>query len=75
MKSLEELLIGLCKTPTELLPDVLVVNGLNEYKGGNDPPSAFQFSNIVSLCSETAEYIGRRKQSTILLYVFESVIF
>ncbi len=71
MKSLEELLIGFCTTPSELLPDVLVVNGLNEYERGNKGPlSQFHYASILSLISETAEYIGRRKQTTILLYVF-----
>jgi hypothetical protein len=70
MKSLEELLISFCRTPSELLPDVLIVNGLNEYKRGNIPLSQFHYSSILSLLSETAEYIGRRKQTTILLYVY-----
>jgi hypothetical protein len=48
------------------------VNGLNEYERGNKGPSLSQFhyASILSLISETAEYIGRRKQTTILLYVF-----
>lgn len=70
MKSLEELLIGFCTIPNELLPDVLVVNGLNEYKRGKGPLSQFHYSSILSLLSETAEYIGRRKKTTIMLYVY-----
>ena len=70
MKSLEELLIGFCTIPNERLPDVLVVNGLNEYKRGKGPLSQFHYSSILSLISETAEYIGRRKKTTIMLYVY-----
>ncbi|EFX79553.1 hypothetical protein DAPPUDRAFT_304438 [Daphnia pulex] len=74
MKSLEELLIGFCTIPNELLPDVLVVNGLNEYKRGKGPLSQFHYSSILSLLSETAEYIGRRKKTTIMLYVSLSLL-
>ncbi|KAK4010163.1 Uncharacterized protein APZ42_016517 [Daphnia magna] len=69
MKSLSELLISFCSTQNELLPDVLVVNSLNEYKRSKLLLSGTQYASILSLLSETVEYIGRRKQTTVLLYV------
>lgn len=75
MKSLSELLIGFCMTPKELLPDVLVVNGLNEYKKGKIPLPDTQYPGILSLLSETAEYIGRRKEATVFLYVTSQTYF
>lgn len=62
-------MIGFCKTQTELLPDVLVVNGLDEYSGGRGTLLEYRYSKMLSLITETAEYIGRRKKSTIPLYV------
>lgn len=74
MKSLSELLISFCSTQNELLPDVLVVNSLNEYKRSKLLLSGTQYASILSLLSETVEYIGRRKQTTVLLYVTNLII-
>ncbi|KAI9558752.1 hypothetical protein GHT06_015541 [Daphnia sinensis] len=69
MKSLSDLLISFCSTQNELLPDVLVVNNLNEYIRSKMSFPGTQYASILSLLSETVEYIGRRKQKTVLLYV------
>ena len=69
MKNLEDLLTGLCQVPNEQLPDVLIVNDINEFRCGKGPPSLYQIGNILSLLTEASEYIGRRKRSRVLLYV------
>lgn len=70
VNNITELLSSYCSVTTDLLPDVLVISGLNEYfKESVKPVSEYQLSKIFSLLTETVEYIGRRKSSTILLFV------
>ena len=68
---IEDLLISLSNITTDLLPDVLIVNGLNEYFSAdkNSYLTEFQLSKIFSLLTETTEYLGRRKNATALLFV------
>ena len=74
MKDVGELLISFCSTPTDLLPDVLVLNCLNDcYSEGSPEPSENQLSKIISLATEATEYIGRRKQQTAILFVMQII--
>lgn len=66
MKSLEELLTSFSNLSAEQLPDVIIVNGLNEYQ---ESVNAFFFSKTFSMLLEATDYVGQKKQSTALLYV------
>lgn len=68
-KNIENLLLSYCDFPVDLLPDVLVVNGLDEYFEPKNCQLQFYFSKALSLLSETTEYISRRKKTKCLLYV------
>ena len=68
-RNIEDLLLSFCDFPNDLLPDVLIVNGLDEYFESKDNTIQFCFARMLSLLSETVEYIGRRKNTKSLLYV------
>ena len=68
-KNIENLLLSYCDFPDDLLPDVLVINGLNEYFESKNCLIQYYFSKALSLLCETVEYISRRKKSKSLLYV------
>lgn len=69
IQRLQDVLIGFCSVSNELLPDVLIISGLNELYESNQLISLVQLSKILSLLAETVEYIGRRKNAIIPLFV------
>jgi len=73
-RNIEDLLLSFCDFPNDLLPDVLIVNGLDEYFESKDNTIQFCFARMLSLLSETVEYIGRRKNTKSLLYVSGQLI-